>query len=577
MTHHTACPLDCYDACHVVVEGDALKGGSDSFTQGALCEHLYTNIKHRPPLSSHIEGVSATAQECVGQLLSYLSTTPKERTLLYRGSGNLGVLQQSLEYFFAQHGGVTTHGSLCDGAGAAGIEAGRGKNYLVEPSQIALCDTVVVWGRNIDVTNSHMMRLIEGKKLIVIDPRKTKLAQKAHLHIQIKPRGDIYLALLLARFAHMEELVDIADVEHKSENYTWYYDFLRSMRIKRAIEKSDVLPSQIYTFLEMVAHQKVVYLVGRSVQAYSHGDSVLHAIDSLAMLLGHMGREGCGVNFLGDSMVDIDNPLGMRAKSVSKVTVDFSKYDLIVVQGANPLGMMPNSAAQEAAMAGKKVVYFGLDENETAQRANVVIAGVDFLSKKDVRISYGDNTLKTMLPLKESTQGISEYDLAQQLCAHFGYAPLPSQESIIDSLTAQSTHLHDNVYRINGRSEIPYAEGFFTEDEKFLFIEEMHDDFIQEGLWLISPKSRHSLNSQFRRSKALYLSPELGIAQGSRVHIQSEVGAIELEVLHDEQLRSDTAMIYSGTPKLNYLTSNRASAQGNSAIFQEISIKVTTL
>ena len=57
--------------------------------------------------------------------------------------------------------GTLTHGSLCDGAGEAGIIKGRGVNKRLPLEQIKSTDTVVVWGRNITVTNAHIMPFIQ--------------------------------------------------------------------------------------------------------------------------------------------------------------------------------------------------------------------------------------------------------------------------------------------------------------------------------------------------------------------------------------------------------------------------------
>jgi len=85
-------------------------------------------------------------------------------------------MQEVTSLFMEKTGGSLTHGSLCDAAGEAGILLGRGVHRNLPVEQIAKADTVVVWGRNVTVTNAHLMPFLEGKKLVVIDPVKTPIA-----------------------------------------------------------------------------------------------------------------------------------------------------------------------------------------------------------------------------------------------------------------------------------------------------------------------------------------------------------------------------------------------------------------
>jgi anaerobic selenocysteine-containing dehydrogenase len=72
---------------------------------------------------------------------------------------------------------------------------------------------ILIWGNNSPVTRLSLMPLIErgrsrGAKLIVIDPRKTELASKADLHLQVRPGTDGALALGMLRTMIEENLYD---------------------------------------------------------------------------------------------------------------------------------------------------------------------------------------------------------------------------------------------------------------------------------------------------------------------------------------------------------------------------------
>jgi len=65
----TACPLDCYDACAVVVDRESLKmTGKEGhpFTQGALCSHLYRHIKEVERIKlPRVDGKEVSMQEAL--------------------------------------------------------------------------------------------------------------------------------------------------------------------------------------------------------------------------------------------------------------------------------------------------------------------------------------------------------------------------------------------------------------------------------------------------------------------------------------------------------------------------------
>ena len=179
-----------------------------------------------------------------------------KNSVLWRGSGNLGVMQEVTNLLFEKIGGVTTKGSLCDGAGDAGIVAGRGINRTLPPTQIAKADVIIVWGKNITVTASHLMPYIDGKKIVVIDPIKIPIANKADMFLQITPRSDFYLAILLARFVIMGNHEDKSFLNKFASEYEEFYDFTRGFRIKSILDYIGVDLNIMGELLELIVNKK---------------------------------------------------------------------------------------------------------------------------------------------------------------------------------------------------------------------------------------------------------------------------------------------------------------------------------
>jgi len=576
MSQTTACPLDCYDACRIVLDNHGkIKGEPTHFvTKGYLCPHLNHFDNFERLNEARYKGETISLDEAYHRLLHGLKTNTPEKTLFYRGSGNLGLMQRSMDHFFARMGAVGTRGSLCDGAGEAGILLGRGVNHPLSPEMMNDAEVIMVWGRNIHTTHSHLLPFLKGKKIIVIDPLKTALAQSAQLHVQIKPHCDLHLALLLSRFAIIEALEDKSFLENYGSEYEDFYELTQTVRIKATLDAMDVTLGQIGAVLELIRGKKTVILVGAGVQKYQNGADVVRAIDAFGAILGLFGKRGSGVSFLGSSLEGIDLPFSSIRTTVVKPTVDFSLFDTVFVQGGNPLAQMANSTKvrEEFSSAGFKV-YFGLYENETSRACDLVIPAKTFLEKHDVRASYGDFTLQKMPKLRETEIGISEYALSKLLCDYF-HLSLPSEEECLEMLSAQMEN-SDGVSVKKNRPVLPYADGFATKSGEFQFMDEVDLSFSNDnGLFLITPKSPRSLNSQFHREERIFLHPECGFNEGEMVRVSNKVGAILLVVHYDSRLRNDCALIYAGTPEVNVLTPSLLSFEGENAVYQEFKIKV---
>ncbi len=574
----TACPLDCYDACGIVYDEGKLKPLKDGHTQGFLCPHLNHYDAHKRITTPRYKGQEISMDEALAKLKEMLDANLKSETLLYRGSGNFGLMQGVSEHIFAQMGAYLTEGSLCDGAGEAGIVEGRGSNKNMPLSEIAKSEVIVFWGRNPHVTSSHLLPLIKDKTIIVVDPVKTKIAKMADLHIQIKPHTDIFLAMLLYRFLHIEDSCDDSFLEEYASEFQDYYELTQTIRIKAILEDIGMSLGQIGDFLYHVIGKKTAIVCGVGIQKYRDGADVMRAIDALAVGLGLFGKEGSGVAYLGNSQEAIEPPFDTKkAKKVSKVNTPFDEFKTVVVQGANPLAQMPDTTrVLDSIEHVENLVYFGLYENETSAAADLVIPAKTFLEKNDIRTSYSHHGMMVMNKQVESDIGISEYDLAAFLADSYNLE-LKSEAEYLQHIKNHGIVKIDGSFEVEHREAVPYKEGFDTDDGEFLFLEEFEaPQKVEEGeFYLITPKAATSLNSQFDRDPYLYISSKSQLKDGDRVIATSGSGEAEFEVRINNDLREDCVLIHSGAPGVNKLTTSKHSYEGKSAIFQENFVRIT--
>ncbi|MCH9740408.1 MAG: molybdopterin-dependent oxidoreductase [Epsilonproteobacteria bacterium] len=590
----TACGLDCPDACGIVADKELFPkikaDTSHPTSSGALCSLLNKYMFEEPRITkAKVNNSEVTLEEALEATAKALQAESK---LLWRGSGNFGVMQEITNLLFEKIEGTTTKGSLCDGAGDAGIIEGRGVNRILPPEQIAKADVVVVWGKNITVTAPHLMPYIEGKKLVVIDPIETAIAKKADLFLQIKPRSDFYTAVMLARFIIMADSENKAYIEEFASEHEDFYDFTRGFRVKAVLEHIGAELGDMGRVIEYLNEKNVVFLVGNGVQKYSTGNFTLQAIDALATILGQFGKEGSGVSFFGNSKLDFKNPFETKGQKVQKATTNFGDFDTVLIQGGNPVASMPNTARViEELKQTKTVIYFGLYENETSAMADIIIPAKNFFEKEDVRLSYAHHTVVPMHTVQEVEYGISEYDFSSTLLQKLGFDALQSEEHYLN-LWLEQCEMVNGYYRSPAYQAIPYKDGFGEDgDEEFTFIEEHYDDFesnkrltkvrkkskkeeVITEYWLVTPKANNALNTQFKRDNQITIHSSLGFADGETIIAYSDWGEHEFVVKCSNSMRNDTVLIYANAKGVNYLTPNMLSDEGDNACYQEVKIKI---
>ncbi len=577
----TTCPLDCFDGCSVVVdENRNLKGNKEHpITKGYLCHHLNNYSKFPRIKKARYKNRDISLQESLEILYEKLSETEPSKILYYKGSGNLGVMQSVTKMVFQRYGSAVSKRGLCEEAGTYGIEEGRGASLVLSPEIVKESEVVIVWGRNISITNSHMLPALKGKKLIVIDPREIQIAKRADVFVQIKPRGDLYLAMLLARVAYMEQMEDVDFIENRCENFDYFIDEITGTPMVTLMQKSGVDLDKIGDILSIVEGKRVCFLVGIGVQKYTHGHSVLRAIDSFAAMLGLFGKKGCGVGYIDDSSFGFLKPFKVEGKFKQEpmAIAKFGDYNLSFIQGANPLSQMPSTQrVKEEFEKCKFVVYFGLYENETSKMADLVIPAKTFLEKEDLKLSYGHEYIGYMPKLFDSNIGVSEYELANFLNRKFGFEQLKSEKEYIDEIVASNSLKKGNFLISKSYEKLPYEDKFYTESGKFEFFDEYYDDFDDEcgEFYLLAVKHNKSLNSQFQRDSALRVPFSLGLKTGDRVKLKRDDLECEYNVVVDKSLRDDCLALYSGGEFSNFLTPALISEEGGGAVFQELKVNL---
>ena len=563
LNNKVACPMDCYDACQAEIIVENIKGSKEhTTTNGKLCVNFANLLKEENLKNAIFEGKQILLKESLDILIDKLKNTKPEKTLFYKGSGNIGVMQNATKNFFTQYGSTLTIGSLCDGGGGAGIEAGRG-NVINPPLQKLIdADIIIVWGRNFSVTSSHLYNLVKDKTFVTIDPICTDIAKKSKIHMQINPKTDHELALLFTRFAYMQDLEDSEFIEEFGSGVDWFFDVARNRPIVSYEATTGVPLTLVNDFFDLIEGKSVAIMLGLGVQKYFEGAQITRCIDSFAAYMGYHKKEAGGVWYLSDSAFGYKNQFEVKAKNkkVSIPTVDFGSFDLVFIQGSNPVVSAPNTQKIIDGLKKTFVVYFGTTLNETCEYADLIIPSCSFLSKEDVRLSYGHElkSISQAVKLKDENT-ISEYEMASFLIEEFNLEKLKTQDEIISYYENHKPILKDfNTFE-------------FIED---IDIEPLYKEKKDDNFYYITGKNKNSLNSQFAKDDFVYLHSSTNFKNDDDVRISSKYGNANFIVKIDDNIKSNCAFFFTGNKYANYLTPALEDEVSNSAMYQEVLVQI---
>src|SRR5256885_15765964 len=250
----SVCPLDCPDTCSltVTIEDDrilAIRGSrANPYTAGVLCAKVpesYPEFVHGPgrlttPLRrTGAKGAGTFAPIAWAEALdliharftSGVATHGPQAIMPLNYGGPHGILaggSMDLRFFHRLGATLLDRSPLCGGirseawAGTYGAAAPG-----IPPEQIEHSRLIVAWGYNVTWSGLHMTPVIDrarrdGGQLVVVDPKRTKIAERADLHLPVKPGTDVVLAWAIA--AELERLggIDRAVVERHLARYEGY-------------------------------------------------------------------------------------------------------------------------------------------------------------------------------------------------------------------------------------------------------------------------------------------------------------------------------------------------------------------
>jgi formate dehydrogenase major subunit len=136
-----------------------------------------------------------------------------------------------------------------------------------------------------------------GAQLIVIDPRRTELAELAHVHVAVEPGGNIPLLNAVAHVIVSEALFDRAFVAARVDEFNEFRDFVAAWSPDVAAPLCGVPAETIRAAARLYATHGPAFTVhGLGITEHVQGTEGVMALCNLALLTGNLGKPGCGIN-----------------------------------------------------------------------------------------------------------------------------------------------------------------------------------------------------------------------------------------------------------------------------------------
>lgn len=144
----------------------------------------------------------------------------------------------------------------------------------------------------------HMMKGVKnGARLVVVDPRRTLTTKRAHEHLQITVGSDIALVNAMAHVIIRDGLHHQTFIDRATEGFPAFAESVAPWTPERASLITGIEPERIEAIAWQYAKAPHA-LIGWTLGITEHHNAVdnVFALINLALLTGHVGRYGSGLN-----------------------------------------------------------------------------------------------------------------------------------------------------------------------------------------------------------------------------------------------------------------------------------------
>lgn len=369
--------------------------------------------------------------------------------------------QALLGYAYSAHQGLMNRGlvnGLFHALGATRLQAGTvcdtccetawdmtiGPVGGADPEDVVHSDLVISWGADLAATNVHFWALVEAKKkrtglpLVVIDPRRTRSAKAADLHLPIRIGTDAALALGVMHILVRDGLADREYIARHTLGFEKVErDILPKFTPTRTAEITGLAVADIEKFASMYGKAKAALIrLGEGMTRLAAGGQALRSVALLPGVTGHYGARGGGALLLTAASCDLNyaavrKPSGpATSRTVNHLRLGEELLNMkgppiraLYISANNPVVTCPEVHKVQRGLARDDLFTVVHDPfmTDTAKYADIVLPAASYLETDDLYRAYGAYWMQWgQQAAKPQGEARSNFDVAQALAKRMG-------------------------------------------------------------------------------------------------------------------------------------------------------------
>jgi len=369
---------------------------------------------------------------------------------------------------------------ICHSPSVAGLRQTLGSGAMTNSiDDIEQADLIVIWGA--DPTENHsvlggriMAAKLAGAKLLVVDPRQTRLAKMADVHLQPRLGTNVALSNGLLHILFKQGWEAKAFLEQRCENL----EALKTKVQDYPPEKIEAITGVPAAQLEAAArlyHQaeRALLAYGMGITQYSNGTNNVIAISNLTLATGQIGRKGTGINPLrGQNNVqgacdmgalpdvypgyqEVEDPAsnskfskawgkalpgtkGLTSLGMAKAALN-NDLRCMMIMGEDPVVTDPDqNEVRRSLQALDLLVVIELVMTETAKLADVILPAAAFAEKDGTFTNCERRVQRVRAAVPPPGEAKSDWKILGELAELLGYKGMawPNAEAIFNELAA---------------------------------------------------------------------------------------------------------------------------------------------
>jgi anaerobic selenocysteine-containing dehydrogenase len=528
----SVCPHDCTSTCALDVEivdartiGRVRGSQRNTYTAGVICEKVarYAERVHHPDRLIHPllrNGPKGSGQwkrvsweealdRVADAFIEKAARHGTETVWPYFYAGTMGLVQRDgINRLRHAMNYSRWYSTICVALSDSGWIAGVGSKRGVDLREAAEhAQLIVIWGGNpvntqVNVMQHAMAAKKRGAKLVVVDPYRTGTAEKADLHLPVRPGTDGALACGVMHVLFEEGYADWGYLRRYTDCPDELAAHIKTRTPQWASDITGLPVETIVGFARLYGSSKPSFI--RCHHGFSrsrNGAANMHAVTCLPAVTGAWQHRGGGALYghsgiypLDRTLIEGNDVMDTRIRDLDQsrlgpiLTGDSEALkggppvSALLIQNTNPAMVCPELHKVHAGLAREDLFTCVHEQfmTETAAFADVVLPATTFLEHDDFYTASGHTTFQVARKVVEAPGEARENhyvicELARRLGAKHRGFEMSVWEIMDETLRKSGMWDAQTNYERGGQDftaafeKMHFLDGFDTADGKFHF------------------------------------------------------------------------------------------------------------